>query len=134
MSRRADDGGEPDYLGRPERPQMLSKAVEALTTVGLTMEDLAQPTRLSESPLNAILGVERERVPKIGAELAGTSNSPVAVVTELFGVAAAAPPFACRLLSRDAQIRSNDRAGSSEHRRGSQHVPNLLEAVEDIIE
>lgn len=55
---------------------MLSKAVEARTTVGLTMEDLAQPTRLSESPLNAILGVERERVPKIGAELAGTSSSP----------------------------------------------------------
>lgn len=71
MSRRGWRRTEPGHLGRPERPQMLSKAVDALATTGFTMVDLVKLTRISEATLNTILGVEREEAPKIRAELAG---------------------------------------------------------------
>jgi Zn-dependent peptidase ImmA (M78 family) len=76
MSRRGWRRTEPGYLGRPERPQMLSKAVDALVTAGFTMDDLVKLTRLNEATLNTILGVEREDVPEIGAELAGDVERP----------------------------------------------------------
>jgi Zn-dependent peptidase ImmA (M78 family) len=76
MSRRGWRRTEPGYLGRPERPQMLSKAIEALASVGFTMDDLVDLTRLSEATLNAILGVEREQVPEFGAELAADVERP----------------------------------------------------------
>ena len=76
MSRRGWRRTEPGYLGRPEWPQMLSKAIDALATVGFTMNDLVELTRLSEATLNTILGVEREKVPEIGPELASDIEQP----------------------------------------------------------
>ena len=70
MSRRGWRRKEPGYLAQPERPQMLSKAIEALATAGFTMSDLVQLTKLSEATLKAILGVEREEAPGIAARLA----------------------------------------------------------------
>jgi Zn-dependent peptidase ImmA (M78 family)/DNA-binding XRE family transcriptional regulator len=67
MSRRGWRRTEPGYLGRPERPQMLSKAVAVLASTGFTMTDLVELTHLSEARLNAILGVERDEVPEIWA-------------------------------------------------------------------
>jgi Zn-dependent peptidase ImmA (M78 family)/transcriptional regulator with XRE-family HTH domain len=71
MSRRGWRRIEPGYLGRPERPQMLSKAIEALTIAGFTMKEVVELTRLSETMLEVILGVEREEIPEIGTQLAG---------------------------------------------------------------
>jgi Zn-dependent peptidase ImmA (M78 family)/transcriptional regulator with XRE-family HTH domain len=62
MSRRGWRRREPGYLGSPERPQMLPKAIEALTNVGFTTNDLIELTRLSETTLRMIVGVEREGV------------------------------------------------------------------------
>jgi Zn-dependent peptidase ImmA (M78 family)/DNA-binding XRE family transcriptional regulator len=69
MSRRGWRRQEPGYLGPPERPQLLSKAIEALTASGFTMHDLVQLTRLNEATLNAILGVEGEQTPEISDRL-----------------------------------------------------------------
>jgi Zn-dependent peptidase ImmA (M78 family) len=69
MSRRGWRRRESGYLGRPERPQLLTKAVEALETAGYGMKDLVDLTRLSEATLNMILGVERDEAPSIGLQL-----------------------------------------------------------------
>jgi Zn-dependent peptidase ImmA (M78 family) len=69
MSSRGWRRNEPGYLGPPEPPQMLSKAIEALENTGFTMSDLVRLTTLSETTLNAILGVEREEAPRIATHL-----------------------------------------------------------------
>jgi Zn-dependent peptidase ImmA (M78 family)/DNA-binding XRE family transcriptional regulator len=69
MSRRGWRRNEPGYLGPPEQPQMLSKAIEALENTGFTMSDLVQLTRLNETTLNAILGVERQGAARIATHL-----------------------------------------------------------------
>lgn len=76
MSRRGWRRTEPGSLGRPERPQMLSKAVQALASAGFTTNDLVMLTRLSKPTLKVILGVEQEDVPEIAAELADDLASP----------------------------------------------------------
>jgi Zn-dependent peptidase ImmA (M78 family)/DNA-binding XRE family transcriptional regulator len=68
MSRRGWRRQEPGNLGRPERPQMLQKAVDALATAGITMQDLVALTHLSEASLKTILGVDGDE-PTIGVEL-----------------------------------------------------------------
>lgn len=59
MSRRGWRKREPGYIGRPERPSLLSKAVAKLYEGGFTSDDLLTLTRLSESRLNAVIGSEQ---------------------------------------------------------------------------
>jgi Zn-dependent peptidase ImmA (M78 family) len=59
MSRRGWRKNEPGYLGPPEQPTLLSKALEALSTTGFTFADLGALTRLSEATLKTIVGTER---------------------------------------------------------------------------
>jgi Zn-dependent peptidase ImmA (M78 family)/transcriptional regulator with XRE-family HTH domain len=59
MSRRGWRKNEPGYLGSPEQPTLLSKALEALSTTGFTLADLSALTRLSEATLKTIVGAER---------------------------------------------------------------------------
>ena len=68
MSRRGWRRREPGDSGRPERPQMLTKAFEALSPTGFTMKDFVELTRLSEATLNVILGVERDETPTVSVE------------------------------------------------------------------
>lgn len=58
MSRRGWRKREPGYLGHPERPALLNKAVEKLRSAGLGTDDLLQLTRLSERRFEAVLGAE----------------------------------------------------------------------------
>lgn len=68
MGRRGWRRHEPGYLGSPERPQMLTKAMDALASVGFTIADLVDLTHLSEATLATIIGVDDE--PSIGVEFA----------------------------------------------------------------
>lgn len=59
MSRRGWRREEPGYLGVPEQPSLLHKALEALAPTGFGITDLARLTRLSEATLSTIIGAER---------------------------------------------------------------------------
>ncbi len=61
MSRRGWRKREPGYLGSPERPRLLSKAIEALERVDVTFAEIAQTVRLSEATLKTILGAEADQ-------------------------------------------------------------------------
>jgi Zn-dependent peptidase ImmA (M78 family)/transcriptional regulator with XRE-family HTH domain len=59
MSRRGWRKNEPGYLGPPEQPTLLTKALEALSTTGFNLTDLSALTRLSETTLQTIVGDNR---------------------------------------------------------------------------
>jgi Zn-dependent peptidase ImmA (M78 family)/DNA-binding XRE family transcriptional regulator len=56
MSRRGWRKNEPGYLGPPEQPTLLTKALEALAATGFTLADLSGLTHLSEATLRVIVG------------------------------------------------------------------------------
>jgi Zn-dependent peptidase ImmA (M78 family)/transcriptional regulator with XRE-family HTH domain len=56
MSRRGWRKNEPGYLGPPEQPTLLAKALEALSTTGFTLADLSSLTHLNEATLRTIVG------------------------------------------------------------------------------
>jgi Zn-dependent peptidase ImmA (M78 family)/DNA-binding XRE family transcriptional regulator len=56
MSRKGWRKREPGYLGHPERPVLLHKAVEKLKSAGFSTQDLLQLTRLSEKRFNDVFG------------------------------------------------------------------------------
>lgn len=58
MSRQGWRKREPGYIGQPERPALLSKAVAKLYEGGFTTDDLLALTQLSEVRLNAVIGAE----------------------------------------------------------------------------
>lgn len=58
MSRRGWRKNEPGYLGPPEQPTLLTKALEALATTGFTLADLSGLTHLSVATLRMIVGDE----------------------------------------------------------------------------
>jgi Zn-dependent peptidase ImmA (M78 family)/DNA-binding XRE family transcriptional regulator len=62
MSRKGWRTREPGYLGDPERPALLKKAVTKLESAGFTTEDLLQLTRLSEKRFNDVIGAGDELV------------------------------------------------------------------------
>jgi len=58
MSRRGWRKNEPGYLGPPEQPTLLTKALEALSVTGFTLADLSRLTHLGEATLRTIVGDE----------------------------------------------------------------------------
>lgn len=55
MSRRGWRKNEPGYLGPPEQPTLLTKALEVLAVTGFTLADLSDLTHLSEATLRMIV-------------------------------------------------------------------------------
>jgi Zn-dependent peptidase ImmA (M78 family)/DNA-binding XRE family transcriptional regulator len=67
MSRRGWRRNEPGYLGPPEQPSLLTKALETLAATGFTIADLSALTRLSEASLQQIVGAEGPAAVKLRA-------------------------------------------------------------------